>query len=249
MKMNQKTAKAEKYARVEQVMNEVITLNIVFLIKKLLIIYLKLNLKKCENTLIGIPDKDVKGISGGERRRLAFACELITNPNLLFFDEPTSGLDSFMAMSIVDAMRSMANQGKTIICTIHQPSSEIFEKFDRLCLLAEGRLAYIGNLNEANGFFGSQGFNVPNNYNPADFYINTLAIVPSNKDESKAKVEVRYFLYLFILANLNLIFFFKKICDYFSESQFNSKLNEEIKNANVLASNPKYDIKLSSKIR
>jgi surface protein len=95
----------------------------------------------------------------------------------------------------------------------------------------------------------SNYYNVPNNYNPADFYINTLAIVPSNKDESKAKVEVTYFLYLFILANLNLIFFFKKICDYFSESQFNSKLNEEIKNANVLASNPKYDIKLSSKIR
>ena len=155
-----------------------------------------------------------------------------------------------MAMSIVDAMRSMANQGKTIICTIHQPSSEIFEKFDRLCLLAEGRLAYIGNLNEANGFFSSQGFNVPNNYNPADFYINTLAIVPSNKDESKAKVEVNiFFIFCCFFANLNLIFLFKKICDYFSESQFNSKLNEEIKNANVLASNPKYDIKLSSKIR
>jgi ABC-type multidrug transport system ATPase subunit len=57
--------------------------------------------------------------------------KIITNPSLLFCDEPTSGLDSFMAMSIVDAMRSMANQGKTIICTIHQPSSEIFEKFDR----------------------------------------------------------------------------------------------------------------------
>ncbi len=65
-------------------------------------------------------------------KRLAFASEIITNPGLLFCDEPTSGLDSFMAMSIVDSMKSLAQSGKTIICTIHQPSSEIFEKFDRL---------------------------------------------------------------------------------------------------------------------
>ena len=102
--------------------------------------------------------------------------KMITNPNLLFFDEPTSGLDSFMAMSIVVAMQKMAKLGKTIICTIYQPSSEIFEKFDRLCLLAERRLAYIGDLNEAASFFNSQGFNLPNNYNPADFYIETSCL-------------------------------------------------------------------------
>ena len=115
---------------------------------------MKLNLKKCENTLIGTPDKNIKGISGGERRRLAFACELLTDPNLLFCDEPTSGLDSYMAMILVESMRELANRGKTIICTIHQPSSEIFEKFDRLCLLAEGKLAYIGPTANAPQFFG-----------------------------------------------------------------------------------------------
>ena len=72
----------------------------------------------------------------------------------MFFDEPTSGLDSFMAMSIVASMKKLAIQkGKTILCTIHQPSSDIFEKFDRLCLLAEGRLAFIGDLKDANTFF------------------------------------------------------------------------------------------------
>ncbi len=60
-----------------------------------------------------------------------------------------------MALSVVDCMKKLAQQGKTIICTIHQPSSEIFEKFDRLCLMAEGRLAYIGPNNEAPKFFSS----------------------------------------------------------------------------------------------
>jgi ABC-type multidrug transport system ATPase subunit len=72
----------------------------------------------------------------------------------MFLDEPTSGLDSFMAMSIVESMRKLAREeNKTIICTIHQPSSEVFDKFDRLVLMAEGKLAYIGELKEAPEFF------------------------------------------------------------------------------------------------
>jgi len=113
----------------------------------------KLNLKKCQDTLIGDPNLGQKGISGGERRRLAFASEIITNPGILFCDEPTSGLDSFMAMTIVESMKHLAQQGKTIICTIHQPSSEIFECFDTLYLMAEGRLAYSGSLENAVDFF------------------------------------------------------------------------------------------------
>jgi ABC-type multidrug transport system ATPase subunit len=112
-----------------------------------------LNLKKCEDTLIGLPQLGIKGISGGEMRRLAFASEIITNPSILFADEPTSGLDSFMAMSVVDTMRTLAKKGKTIVCTIHQPSSEIFEMFDKLFLMAEGRLAYTGSLTRAHDFF------------------------------------------------------------------------------------------------
>jgi ABC-type multidrug transport system ATPase subunit len=70
-----------------------------------------------------------------------------------FISEPTSGLDSFMAQSVVECMKVLANEGKTIICTIHQPSSEIYEMFDRLYLLAEGRMAYSGPLNESLAFF------------------------------------------------------------------------------------------------
>jgi ABC-type multidrug transport system ATPase subunit len=71
----------------------------------------------------------------------------------MFFDEPTSGLDSFMAKNMVDCMRKMALKGKTIVCTIHQPSSDIFKKFGKLCLLAEGKLAYIGETLDAAKFF------------------------------------------------------------------------------------------------
>lgn len=155
---------------------------------------MKLNLKKCENTLIGAPQLGVKGISGGERRRLAFASEVITNPSILFCDEPTSGLDSFMAMSIVDSMKNLARQGKTIICTIHQPSSEIFELFDRLYLMAEGRVAYCGDLKDAQKFFATQGYQLPPNYNPADYYIKNLAIQPSDVEKCKANVNVSRFI-------------------------------------------------------
>ncbi len=139
-------------------------------------------MKKAENTLIGDPERAIKGISGGERRRLSVGCELITNPSLIFFDEPTSGLDSYMAMSIVDEMKRLAKRGKTIICTIHQPSSQIFSKFDRLCLLADGRLAFFGDLDQAYSFFTQQGYPVPINFNPADHYINTLATAASNPE-------------------------------------------------------------------
>jgi ABC-type multidrug transport system ATPase subunit len=145
-------------------------------------------LKKCENIPISIQDK--KGISGGEKRRLAFACEVLTNPLILFCDEPTSGLDSFIALSVVECMKNLAKQGRTIICTIHQPSSEIFELFDRLCLLSEGKLAFNGMLDKSYGFFEDQGFKVPVNYNPADFYIKTLACVPSDRQNSLNRINV-----------------------------------------------------------
>ena len=183
-----------------------------------------MNLKKCENTIIGNPNDGEKGISGGERRRLAFASEIITNPALLFCDEPTSGLDSFMAMSIVESMKKLAQQGKTIICTIHQPSSEIFQGFDSLYLMAEGRLAYCGALNSAFDFFSSQGYTCPPNYNPADYYINTLAISPFDKEKCKERV--------------------KSICEGFEKSSYNEHLVKDINmsNNNVSGTNVKLSL-------
>lgn len=112
----------------------------------------ELALTKCQDTRIGVPGK-TKGISGGEMKRLSFAAEVLTNPSLMFCDEPTSGLDSFMALNVVQVLKGMAQIGKTVICTIHQPSSELYAMFDKLLLMAEGRIAFLGTPDEANVFF------------------------------------------------------------------------------------------------
>ncbi|XP_020625263.1 protein white-like [Orbicella faveolata] len=93
-------------------------------------VILELGLKKCADTVIGIPGR-LRGISGGEKKRLAFASEVLTNPPLLFADEPTSGLDAFMAQSLIASLQRLAASGRTIMCTIHQPSSEVYAMFDR----------------------------------------------------------------------------------------------------------------------
>lgn len=187
LRMDESFSNEKRLKRVEEVMQEV-NINFRLKIKANIKKNIKLNLKKCQNIPVDIQGR--KGISGGEKRRLAFACEILTDPLILFCDEPTSGLDSFIALSVMECMKSLAKQGRTIICTIHQPSSEIFELFDRLCLLSDGNLAFNGPINKCNEFFESQGYKVPVNYNPADFFIKTLAIVPSDKESSSSRIKV-----------------------------------------------------------
>ena len=79
--------------------------------------------------------------------------QILTDPPLLFCDEPTTGLDSYNAERIVSTLKEMAYHGKTILCTIHQPSSSLFSMFDQLMFLAEGRLAYMGSAANAARFF------------------------------------------------------------------------------------------------
>ncbi|XP_050054218.1 protein white [Aphis gossypii] len=140
----------------------------------------ELSLTKCQNTIIGVTGR-IKGLSGGEMKRLSFASEVLTDPPLMFCDEPTSGLDSYMAQNVVSVLKSMASKGKTIICTIHQPSSEVYSMFDKILLLASGRTAFLGSTNDAIEFFKTLGVSCPKNHNPADFFIQLLAIVPSQE--------------------------------------------------------------------
>jgi ABC-type multidrug transport system ATPase subunit len=100
-----------------------------------------LGLTKCANTIIGGELK--KTISGGERKRTSIGVELVTDPSVLMLDEPTSGLDSFMAKSICKLLQELATKkGKCVIATIHQPSSQAFKYFDRLILMADGKIVY-----------------------------------------------------------------------------------------------------------
>lgn len=79
--------------------------------------------------------------------------KVLINPSLMFCDEPTSGLDSFIALNVIKVLKSMSHKNKTIICTIHQPSSEIFSLFDKVLLLANGRTAFLGAPEDASKFF------------------------------------------------------------------------------------------------
>ncbi|GAB1859723.1 Protein scarlet isoform X1 [Camponotus japonicus] len=140
-------------------------------------------LKERRDVRIGGGD-DGKVLSGGERKRLAFATELLTDPEVLFLDEPTTGQDAHSAGVLVSHMVSFASRNRTILCTIHQPSSVIFDSFHRIILLAGGRVAFAGTATQAIRFFSSQGYECPCNYNPADFLVATLAIASGDADGS-----------------------------------------------------------------
>lgn len=107
-----------------------------------------LNIDDIAGRLIGSAERKV--ISGGQRKRVNIAMELLSEPSILFLDEPTSGLSSYDAYQVVRLLRRLADCGKTIICTIHQPSVDIFKEFDSLLMVARdkgetpGTLAYFG---------------------------------------------------------------------------------------------------------
>merc|ERR1712159_75153 len=138
-----------------------------------------LGLSKCADTWIGEP-AIMRGISGGERKRLSIASEILNDPSLIFLDEPTSGLDSFMAESVVQQLRDLASdpvRPRTIIATIHQPSSQTFALFDQLNLIADGRNAYFGPGIDSVAYFRTFGDACicPNHMNPADFFLALLS--------------------------------------------------------------------------
>lgn len=103
---------------------------------------IEMGLQDCADRLIG--NWHLRGISGGEKKRLSIALEILTRPRLLFLDEPTSGLDSASAFFVVQTLRNVARDGRTVISSIHQPSSEVFALFDDLFLLSGGETVYFG---------------------------------------------------------------------------------------------------------
>lgn len=134
-----------------------------------------------------VGDSRHKGISGGERKRLCVAMELLTNPKLLFLDEPTSGLDSATALALIEQLKKLnATHGCTVVCTIHQPQAKIYSLFDNLILMTHGKIAYIGAADKAITHFAKLGYECPPGTNPADFLIDNINTFEYNNGATPA---------------------------------------------------------------
>lgn len=154
-------------------------------------IILKMGLKYCANTPIG--DELVKGISGGEKRRVTISIQLLNDPKVLLLDEPTSGLDSFTATSILEVLKSLAAEGRTVICTIHQPRSDMFNSFGNILLLAKGgRSAFNGSPEYLFGYLDRIGYPCPSMTNPADHLLDLISInLQTAQKEELSRERVR----------------------------------------------------------
>nr|XP_010933304.1 ABC transporter G family member 11 [Elaeis guineensis] len=144
----------------------------------------EMGLQDCADTVIG--NWHLRGISGGEKRRVSIALEILMRPRLLFLDEPTSGLDSASAFFVTKTLRGLSRDGRTVIASIHQPSSEVFELFDRLYLLSGGKTVYFGQASEAYEFFAQAGFPCPSLRNPSDHFLRCI-----NSDFDKVKATLK----------------------------------------------------------
>jgi len=132
----------------------------------------QLGIYHIRDQIIGSEEGSGRGISGGEKRRVGIACELVTSPSILFLDEPTSGLDAYNAYNVVECLVNLAKiYNRTVILTIHQPRSNIVALFDQLILLAQGRTVYSGPFSSCQSYFDGTGYACPPGFNIADYLV------------------------------------------------------------------------------
>ncbi|KAG2376337.1 ABC transporter G family member 14 [Vigna angularis] len=144
----------------------------------------ELGLTRCRSSMIGGPL--FRGISGGEKKRVSIGQEMLINPSLLLLDEPTSGLDSTTAQRILNTIKRLASGGRTVVTTIHQPSSRLYYMFDKVVLLSEGCPIYYGPASTALDYFSSVGFSTCVTVNPADLLLDLAnGIAPDSKQATE----------------------------------------------------------------
>jgi ABC-type multidrug transport system ATPase subunit len=125
--------------------------------------------------LTKVADSKIRMLSGGEKKRVNIGTELLTDPSVLLLDEPTSGLDSTSAVALIRMLQQLARTSqKTVVTSIHQPSSALFASFDQLIMLAEGHVVYFGRPRESLSYLRTQGMACPDGYNAADHWMDLL---------------------------------------------------------------------------
>lgn len=149
----------------------------------------EMGLQGCRDVLIGT--HNLKGVSGGQKRRVCVGIELLTRPQLLFLDEPTSGLDSVTAYELVQTLSrlSMSDKGATIVCSIHQPQAKIFDLFTHLILLKAGKVMYQGRRSAVMDTFANAGFPCPPYTNPADHILDVITPKTGQSAEEEHLVD------------------------------------------------------------
>uniref|UniRef100_H2TE58 ATP-binding cassette sub-family G member 8 n=1 Tax=Takifugu rubripes TaxID=31033 RepID=H2TE58_TAKRU len=147
----------------------------------------ELRLRQCAHTRVG--NDYVRGVSGGERRRVSIAVQLLWNPGILILDEPTSGLDSFTAHNLVITLSRLARGNRLILLSVHQPRSDIFQLFDLVVLLSSGSAVYCGAARDMVSYFTSLGYPCPRYCNPSDFYVDLISIDRRSRDREAECLE------------------------------------------------------------
>ncbi|XP_074898132.1 ATP-binding cassette sub-family G member 8 [Buteo buteo] len=146
----------------------------------------ELRLRQCANTRVG--NEYLRGVSGGERRRVSIGVQLLWNPGILILDEPTSGLDSFTAHNLVITLSRLARGNRLVLLSLHQPRSDIFQLFDLVLLMTSGVTVYSGTARDMVQYFTELGYPCPKYSNPADFYVDLTSI---NKQTAEKEMESR----------------------------------------------------------
>ncbi|NWR67086.1 ABCG5 protein, partial [Bucorvus abyssinicus] len=162
-----------------------------FIQKKVDAVMAELSLSHIADKIIG--SHILVGISGGERRRVSIAAQLLQDPKVMLLDEPTTGLDCLTANQIVSLLSELAHRDRIVIVTIHQPRSELFRLFDKIAIMSFGEMVFCGNPVEMITFFSDCGYSCPEQSNPFDFYVDLTSVDTGSKErelETYSRIQV-----------------------------------------------------------